>query len=155
VRTFIGILALGLAVAIAVWFAAGESRSVARPGSESWTADGASPPKGPAADADEPGPRRVGGTNDGATGGAEPVAPEAAPPASATQAEPVATPESDPETLPDAQRREVERLTSRDATGLVPIEQPDGSVYIDLQGRFQHVPVARVNEDGTITIEER
>lgn len=56
--------------------------------------------------------------------------------------------------LPEAQRREIERRTRRDMSGLVPVQHPDGSTSIDLEGRFQHVPVGRVNEDGTITIEE-
>lgn len=71
-------------------------------------------------------------------------------------AEPGAETRTSPDSgdLPPAQRREIERLTSRDASGLVPVEQPDGSVYIDLENRFQHVPVARVKEDGSIEVQE-
>jgi hypothetical protein len=35
--------------------------------------------------------------------------------------------------------------------GLVAVKQPDGSTALDLQGRFQNVAVARVNDDGTLT----
>ncbi|MGZ5484039.1 MAG: post-PEP-CTERM-1 domain-containing protein [Pyrinomonadaceae bacterium] len=36
------------------------------------------------------------------------------------------------------------------ADGLVQVRHADGSVSMDLQGRFQNVTVARVNSDGTI-----
>jgi len=38
----------------------------------------------------------------------------------------------------------------RDDTGLVPVHHPDGSVSIDLQGRFQSVSIARIGDDGPI-----
>lgn len=40
---------------------------------------------------------------------------------------------------------------NRSTEGLVQVQQPDGSVEMDLQGRFQNVVVAKVNEDGTVT----
>lgn len=39
-----------------------------------------------------------------------------------------------------------------DTIGLVEGVATDGSPMVDLQGRFQHVPVAYRNPDGTITI---
>lgn len=36
------------------------------------------------------------------------------------------------------------------ADGLVQVRHADGSVSMDLQGRFQNVTVARINTDGTI-----
>jgi hypothetical protein len=44
-------------------------------------------------------------------------------------------------------KREINQSTD----GLVQVQQPDGSVTMDLDGHFQNVTVARVNEDGTIT----
>jgi hypothetical protein len=41
-------------------------------------------------------------------------------------------------------------LLNKSTEGLVPVKNPDGSVSVDLQGRFQNVAVARVNEDGTL-----
>lgn len=35
--------------------------------------------------------------------------------------------------------------------GLVQVQQPDGSVTMDIDGRFQNVTVARVNDDGTLS----
>jgi len=40
----------------------------------------------------------------------------------------------------------------RDTEGLVEVHHADGSVSIDVQGRFQNVSLARVNSDGTVTI---
>src|SRR4051812_44798882 len=44
-------------------------------------------------------------------------------------------------------RQEINQSTD----GLVQVKEPDGSVSMDLQGRFQNVTVARVNDDGTIS----
>jgi hypothetical protein len=44
----------------------------------------------------------------------------------------------------------LKKMLNRSTEGLVPVRQADGSVYIDLQGRFQNVAVARVNPDGSI-----
>jgi len=53
----------------------------------------------------------------------------------------------------DAQRlaEGLKRLVNRSTEGLVEVHHPDGSVSVDLDGRFQNVTVARVNEDGTLT----
>jgi len=40
----------------------------------------------------------------------------------------------------------------RDDTGLVPVQHPDGSVSIDLQGRFQSASVAHLGEDGKVIV---
>jgi hypothetical protein len=40
---------------------------------------------------------------------------------------------------------------NKSSEGLVEAYHADGSVSIDLQGRFQNVTVARENEDGTVT----
>ena len=40
---------------------------------------------------------------------------------------------------------------NKSSEGLVEEHHADGSVSIDLQGRFQNVTVARENEDGTVT----
>jgi hypothetical protein len=40
----------------------------------------------------------------------------------------------------------------RDSEGLVQVRHADGSVSMDLQGRFQNVSVARKNADGTVTV---
>lgn len=42
-------------------------------------------------------------------------------------------------------------LVNNSSEGLVGVKQPDGSTALDLQGRFQNVAVARVNEDGSVT----
>ena len=42
-------------------------------------------------------------------------------------------------------------MLNRSTEGLVEEQHADGSVSMDLQGRFQNVTVARVNEDGTTT----
>jgi len=41
-------------------------------------------------------------------------------------------------------------MLNKSTEGLVQEKHPDGSVSIDLQGRFQNVAVARVNADGTL-----
>jgi len=40
---------------------------------------------------------------------------------------------------------------NKSSEGLVEVQNPDGSISMDLQGRFQNVTVARENEDGTVT----
>jgi hypothetical protein len=42
-------------------------------------------------------------------------------------------------------------MLNQSTEGLVQVQHPDGSVSMDLQGRFQNVTVARVNKDGTVT----
>jgi hypothetical protein len=41
-------------------------------------------------------------------------------------------------------------MLNKSTEGLVPEKHADGSVSIDLQGRFQNVAMARVNADGTL-----
>lgn len=47
---------------------------------------------------------------------------------------------------------ETQNALRRDDDGLVKIRHADGSVSMDLQGRYQSVSVVRVNADGTTTI---
>lgn len=47
---------------------------------------------------------------------------------------------------------ELERITDQSSEGLTPVQRPDGSVTVDLEGRFQSVVVARKNADGTTSI---
>lgn len=42
-------------------------------------------------------------------------------------------------------------MLNRSTEGLVQVQEPDGSVSMDLQGRFQNVAVAKVNQDGSVT----
>ena len=42
-------------------------------------------------------------------------------------------------------------MLNQSTDGLVQVQHPDGSVSVDLQGRFQDVTVARVNKDGTVS----
>lgn len=42
-------------------------------------------------------------------------------------------------------------MLNKSTEGLVQVQEADGSVTMDLQGRFQNVIVARENEDGTVT----
>jgi hypothetical protein len=42
-------------------------------------------------------------------------------------------------------------MLNKSTEGLVQEQNADGSVSMDLQGRFQNVTVARENEDGTVT----
>lgn len=42
-------------------------------------------------------------------------------------------------------------MLNRSSEGLVPVREADGSLSMDLQGRFQNVTVARINEDGTVS----
>jgi len=57
-----------------------------------------------------------------------------------------------PLTQEEAQRlsEEIKSRLNRSTEGLVEQQQPDGSVSMDLQGRFQSVVLARRNEDGSI-----
>lgn len=55
---------------------------------------------------------------------------------------------------PDEAKQLADRLKgmlNKSTEGLVAEQNADGSVSVDLQDRFQHVTVARVNADGTIT----
>lgn len=42
-------------------------------------------------------------------------------------------------------------MLNRSSEGLDQVRHADGSVTVDLQGRFQNVTVARVNDDGSVT----
>lgn len=42
-------------------------------------------------------------------------------------------------------------MVNQSTEGLVEVKHADGSVSMDLQGRFQTVTVARVNKDGSVT----
>lgn len=45
----------------------------------------------------------------------------------------------------------LKKMLNKSADGLTEVQNADGSVSMDLEGRFRHVTVARVNEDGTVT----
>ena len=45
----------------------------------------------------------------------------------------------------------MKRMLNKSSDGLVQVQHTDGSVSMDLQGRFQNVTVARVEGDGTVT----
>lgn len=45
-----------------------------------------------------------------------------------------------------------QRALRRDTEGLVPVIHPDGAVEVNLQGRFQNVSVARIDENGKLVI---
>lgn len=42
-------------------------------------------------------------------------------------------------------------MLNKSSEGLVEVQHPDGSVSMDLEGRFQNVAVARINKDGTVS----
>ncbi len=42
----------------------------------------------------------------------------------------------------------LKRIANRSSEGLVKIDKPDGSMMVDLQGRFQHVMLSRIDEYG-------
>ena len=42
-------------------------------------------------------------------------------------------------------------MLNKSTEGLVQVQHPDGSVTMDLEGRFQNVTVARVNKDGSVS----
>ena len=41
-------------------------------------------------------------------------------------------------------------MFNKSTEGLAAVREPDGSITMDLQGRFQNVTVARTNEDGSV-----
>ncbi|HEV8428216.1 MAG TPA: hypothetical protein VGQ41_09980 [Pyrinomonadaceae bacterium] len=45
----------------------------------------------------------------------------------------------------------LKKMLNKSADGLTEVQNADGSVSMDLEGRYRHVTVARVNEDGTVT----
>lgn len=45
----------------------------------------------------------------------------------------------------------IKQLVNKSDQGLSEVHHDDGSVSVNLEGRFQHVTVARVNEDGTVS----
>jgi hypothetical protein len=45
----------------------------------------------------------------------------------------------------------IKPLVNQSTEGLVEVKHPDGSVSMDLQGRFQNVSVARKEADGSVT----
>lgn len=45
----------------------------------------------------------------------------------------------------------LKQMVNQSTEGLVQVQHADGSVSMDLEGRFQNVTVARVNEDGSVT----
>ena len=45
----------------------------------------------------------------------------------------------------------IKQLVNKSTDGLVSIKRPDGSVSMDLQGRFQNVALAKKNDDGTVS----
>ena len=44
----------------------------------------------------------------------------------------------------------LKRMLNRSTEGLEPVHEADGSISLDLQGRFRNVAIARVNQDGGI-----
>ena len=42
-------------------------------------------------------------------------------------------------------------MLNKSTEGLIPVQHPDGSMSVDLQGRFRNVTVARVNKDGSVS----
>jgi hypothetical protein len=42
-------------------------------------------------------------------------------------------------------------LVNQSTDGLVEVQHADGSVSVDLEGRFQNVTVAKVNKDGSVS----
>lgn len=45
----------------------------------------------------------------------------------------------------------LKRVVNQSTEGLVQVQHADGSVSMDLEGRFQNVTVARVSKDGSVT----
>jgi hypothetical protein len=45
----------------------------------------------------------------------------------------------------------LKQMVNQSTEGLVQVQHADGSVSMDLEGRFQNVTVARVNQDGSVT----
>src|SRR5215213_10027789 len=46
----------------------------------------------------------------------------------------------------------LEQMTSRSSEGLVEVVHPDGTVSVDLQGRFMNVMLATAATDGALTV---
>jgi hypothetical protein len=42
-------------------------------------------------------------------------------------------------------------MLNKSTEGLIPVQHADGSMTVDLQGRFRNVTVARVNKDGSVS----
>lgn len=61
--------------------------------------------------------------------------------------------QSRPLTQEEAQKvaQGIKQLVNKSIDGLVSVQHADGTVSMDLQGRFQNVAVAKKNADGTIT----
>jgi NAD(P)H-flavin reductase len=58
------------------------------------------------------------------------------------------------ELTPEEKQRLVaglKQMVNQSTEGLVQVQHADGSVSMDLEGRFQNVAVARVNKDGSVT----
>lgn len=51
-------------------------------------------------------------------------------------------------------KRAINRLMNDSSQGMQPEQRADGSKRVELQGRFRHVPVATLNQDGSIQIQE-
>lgn len=47
---------------------------------------------------------------------------------------------------------ETRNMLRRDSAGLIEVHHPNGAVSVHLQGRFQNATVARIGEDGKVTI---
>ena len=47
---------------------------------------------------------------------------------------------------------ELKKMLNKSADGLTQVQHDDGSVSMDLEGRFQHVVIARAREDGTVSM---
>jgi hypothetical protein len=45
---------------------------------------------------------------------------------------------------------ELQEILSRSTEGLVPVQHPDGSVSVNLQGRFQSASMARIDSTGKL-----
>ena len=46
---------------------------------------------------------------------------------------------------------ELKPMLNKSSEGLVEVQHPDGSLSMDLEGRFQNVTVARINKDGSVS----
>jgi hypothetical protein len=59
-----------------------------------------------------------------------------------------------PLTPEEAQRlaEGLKRMVNKSADGLTQVQHEDGSVSMDLEGRFRHVVVARATEDGSVSM---
>lgn len=63
-------------------------------------------------------------------------------------------PQTDSQTDADARLADsLKNALSTSSEGLTEVRHPDGTVTVDLEGRFQNFSVAKVNPDGTITTE--